>query len=62
VPSSAVMLLEPFGFLELVKLSRHARLVLSDNGALREDCGIMRVPKRGAARPHGAFTNDRMRR
>ena len=35
---------EPFGFLDFVKLERHARCVLTDSGTAQEECCIMGVP------------------
>jgi UDP-N-acetylglucosamine 2-epimerase (non-hydrolysing) len=42
--SPRVRMLEPLGFLEFVKLERHARAVLSDSGTVQEECAIFRVP------------------
>ena len=39
-----VRLLEPFGFLDFVKLEKHARAVLTDSGTVQEECAIFRVP------------------
>ncbi|MFT4041096.1 MAG: UDP-N-acetylglucosamine 2-epimerase [Thermomicrobiales bacterium] len=35
---------EPFGLFDFVALERHARGVLSDSGAVSEECAILRVP------------------
>jgi UDP-N-acetylglucosamine 2-epimerase (non-hydrolysing) len=37
-------MLEPLGFLDFVKLERHARAVLSDSGTVQEECAIFGVP------------------
>ena len=44
-PSSArVMLLEPLGFFDFVKLERNALAVLSDSGTVQEECAIFGIP------------------
>jgi UDP-N-acetylglucosamine 2-epimerase (non-hydrolysing) len=42
--STQVRMLEPLGFLDFVKLERHARAVLSDSGTVQEECAIFGVP------------------
>ena len=42
--SPRVRMLEPLGFLDFVKLERHARAVLSDSGTVQEECAIFGVP------------------
>ncbi len=36
--------IEPVGFLELLKLEKHARLVMTDSGGMQEESFILRVP------------------
>ena len=42
--SRRVRLLTPLGFVDFVKLERHAHCVLSDSGTVQEECAIFRVP------------------
>lgn len=42
--SKAVRLLPPMGFIDFVKLERHAHCVLSDSGTVQEECSILQVP------------------
>ncbi len=42
--SERVILLEPLGFFDFVKLERNALAVLSDSGTVQEECAIFGVP------------------
>ena len=42
--SGDVRFLEPFGFLDFIRLEESARCVLSDSGTVQEECAINRVP------------------
>ena len=42
--SDHVILSEPFGFFDFVKLERGARLTISDSGTVQEECCIIGVP------------------
>lgn len=44
IQTAGVRLLEPFGFLDFVKLERQARAVLTDSGTVQEECAIFGVP------------------
>jgi UDP-N-acetylglucosamine 2-epimerase (non-hydrolysing) len=44
VESKDLRLMTPLGFLDFVKLERHARAVLSDSGTVQEECAIFQVP------------------
>jgi UDP-N-acetylglucosamine 2-epimerase (non-hydrolysing) len=37
-------LLEPLGYLEMLKLNMHARVILTDSGGLQEECTILGTP------------------
>ncbi len=39
-----IKLMEPFGFLDFVKLEKNAKLVLTDSGTVQEECCIFRIP------------------
>jgi len=42
--SESVLVCEPLGFVEFVKLERNARCVLTDSGTVQEECCIFHVP------------------
>ncbi len=44
VDPSQVVLLEPLGFFDFVKLEKNALAVLTDSGTVQEECAIFRVP------------------
>ncbi len=44
IPLSNVILSEPFGFFDFVKLEKTAKLVISDSGTVQEECCIFNVP------------------
>ena len=39
-----LMLLEPLGYLEMLKLNMHARVILTDSGGLQEECTVLGTP------------------
>jgi UDP-N-acetylglucosamine 2-epimerase (non-hydrolysing) len=39
-----LMLLEPLGYLEMLKLNMHARIILTDSGGLQEECTVLGTP------------------
>ena len=39
-----LILLEPLGYLELLKLNMHAKVILTDSGGLQEECTILGTP------------------
>lgn len=39
-----LLLLEPLGYLEMLKLNMHARVILTDSGGLQEECTILGTP------------------
>jgi len=41
---SGVMLVEPLGYLEFLRLTSEARLVLTDSGGIQEETTILQVP------------------
>lgn len=43
-PYPGVMLTEPFGYLDFMKLLAHARLVLTDSGGIQEETTVLGVP------------------
>jgi len=44
IGTTGLRLLEPFGFLDFVRLERQARAVLTDSGTVQEECAIFGVP------------------
>lgn len=42
--SKNVVLCEPFGFFDFVKLEKNAKMVISDSGTVQEECCIFNVP------------------
>jgi UDP-N-acetylglucosamine 2-epimerase (non-hydrolysing) len=39
-----LVLLEPLGYLEMLKLNMHAKVILTDSGGLQEECTILGTP------------------
>ncbi|HMQ04002.1 MAG TPA: UDP-N-acetylglucosamine 2-epimerase (non-hydrolyzing) [Pyrinomonadaceae bacterium] len=39
-----IMLLDPLGFIDFIKLEKNALAVLTDSGTVQEECAILRVP------------------
>ncbi|MBE0673398.1 MAG: UDP-N-acetylglucosamine 2-epimerase (non-hydrolyzing) [Bacteroidales bacterium] len=39
-----LVLLEPLGYLEMLKLNMHARILLTDSGGLQEECTVLGTP------------------
>jgi UDP-N-acetylglucosamine 2-epimerase (non-hydrolysing) len=39
-----LLLLEPLGYLEMLKLNMHARIILTDSGGLQEECTVLGTP------------------
>ena len=39
-----LFLLEPLGYLEMLKLNMHARVILTDSGGLQEECTVLGTP------------------
>jgi len=39
-----LVLLEPLGYLEMLKLNMHARVILTDSGGLQEECTVLGTP------------------
>lgn len=44
ITDSSVILAQPFGFFDFVKLEKTAKLVLTDSGTVQEECCILGVP------------------
>ena len=44
VDSERILLLEPLGFFDFVKLEKNALAVLTDSGTVQEECSIFKVP------------------
>ena len=53
--TSNLVLLEPVGYLEMLKLNMNARIVLTDSGGLQEECTVLGTPcltmRRNTERP-----------
>jgi UDP-N-acetylglucosamine 2-epimerase (non-hydrolysing) len=43
-PAGGIILTEPMGYLDFLKLMGHARLVITDSGGIQEETTILRVP------------------
>lgn len=39
-----LLLLEPLGYLEMLKLNMHTRIILTDSGGLQEECTVLGTP------------------
>ena len=39
-----LLLLEPLGYIEMLKLNMHARVILTDSGGLQEECTVLGTP------------------
>lgn len=44
IKSDLIVLLEPLGFFEFVKLEKEALAVLTDSGTVQEECAIFKIP------------------
>lgn len=44
VPSNTIRLLEPVGYLDFLKLMKHARIVLTDSGGIQEETTVLGIP------------------
>ena len=42
--AGGITITEPIGYMDFLKLEKHARLVLTDSGGLQEECCILKVP------------------
>jgi UDP-N-acetylglucosamine 2-epimerase (non-hydrolysing) len=42
--NGSLYLLEPLGYLEMLKLNMHARVILTDSGGLQEECTVLGTP------------------
>jgi UDP-N-acetylglucosamine 2-epimerase (non-hydrolysing) len=42
--NKSICLLEPLGYLEMLKLNTHARVILTDSGGLQEECTVLGTP------------------
>lgn len=44
IPSDTIRLLDPVGYLDFLKLTKHARIVLTDSGGIQEETTVLGIP------------------
>jgi UDP-N-acetylglucosamine 2-epimerase (non-hydrolysing) len=44
IPSDRIRLLDPVGYLDFLKLMKHARIVLTDSGGIQEETTVLGIP------------------